>query len=132
MPRYAPAITLDQLKSLCNQKLGIGTEDFDPYEFPAYIQNDLSKVQFDLENWRIGNADPNYSKYPSDHDGLRGYPCGYEVLPNGLPVLFVNAGGDWELIPSLLCSLLGRCEDESLHSIRWQLLEQERKMRVRF
>jgi hypothetical protein len=96
MPRYAPTITLDQLKSLCHQKLGIGTDDFDPYEFPAYIQKDLDKVQFDLENWCIGNADPSYTKYPSDHEGLAGYPCGYEVLSNDLPVLFVNAGGDWE------------------------------------
>lgn len=96
MARHAILITLDKFKELCREKLGVGTAEFDPYEFPEHIQKDLAKVQFDFENWCIGNADPSYEKYPTDHRGYMGYPCGYEVLPNGLPVLFVNAGGDWE------------------------------------
>lgn len=96
MSRLAPLITLDKFKSLCHDKLRVGTDDFDPYEFPAHINKDLAKIQFDFENYNIGNADPSYEKYPTDHEGYNNYPCGYELLPNGLPVLFVNAGGDWE------------------------------------
>ena len=99
MSRFATIITLDEFKSKCKDKLGIGTEDFDMYDmlesFPK-IEKDLSKIQSDFENWNIGNADPSYEKYPSDHQGYNGYPCGYEVLENGMPILFVNAGGDWE------------------------------------
>lgn len=93
MPRYAKQTSLEEFKNLCQTKLGVGTDDFDPYEFPDHILKDLAKVNFDFENWCIGNADPSFERYPSDHEGYMGYPCGYEVLPNGLPVLFVNAGG---------------------------------------
>ena len=97
MSRKAPIISLDELKKLCREKLAIGTEDFDPYEnFTSKINDDLKKVNFDFENWNIGNADPSFERYPSDHSGFCNYPVGYETLPNGLPVLFVNAGGDWE------------------------------------
>jgi hypothetical protein len=49
MSRLAPLITLDKFKSLCHDKLRVGTDDFDPYEFPAHIRKDLAKIQFDFE-----------------------------------------------------------------------------------
>jgi hypothetical protein len=105
MSRHAKLITLDAFKDLCEKKLGIDTEELDLYEVldsHPIIEKDLAKIEFSMENWSIGNADPNYAKYPSDCEGFSGYPCGYEVLPNGLPVLFVNAGGDWEF-PICFC-----------------------------
>lgn len=96
MSRFTEIITLDKFKDICLQKLGVGTDEFDPYEFPETLVKDLSKVNFDFENWNIGDADPGYEKYPSSHDGFAGYPCGFKVLGNGMPALFVNAGGDWE------------------------------------
>jgi hypothetical protein len=100
MPRFAPIITMDDFKTKCNKAFNIDKEGLDPYEFPTTIKDDLKKVNFDFENYEIGNADPNYSKYPSE--GFNGYPCGYQLLPNNLPVLFVNAGGDWEF-PICFC-----------------------------
>ena len=96
MSRFAPIITLDEFKEICLKELKAGTSDFHPDNFSNKIQKDISKIQFDFENWDIGNADYNYDKYPTDHQGFADYPCGYKVLKNGLPVLFVNAGGDWE------------------------------------
>jgi len=96
MSRLTEIITLDKFKSICLQKLGVGTEDFDVFEMGETIDKDLSKINFSMENWDIGNASHNYEKYPSDHNGFVGYPCGFKVLENGMPVLFVNAGGDWE------------------------------------
>jgi hypothetical protein len=96
MSRFTEIITLDKFKDICRQKLGVGTDEFDPYEFPETIVKDLAKVNFDFENWNIGDASPKYEKYPSDHKGFAGYPCGFKVLDNGMPALFVNAGGDWE------------------------------------
>jgi hypothetical protein len=96
MARFATIVTLEEFKGLCRTKLGVGTDEFDPYELPSKIQSDLNKVQFDCENYCIGNADPSYERFPTDHQGYLDYPCGYETLENGLPVLFVNAGGDWE------------------------------------
>ena len=53
-------------------------------------------MSFDFENHEIGNAyrnfDPKYESKKTDSD----YPYGYEVLENGMPCLFVQAGGDWE------------------------------------
>jgi hypothetical protein len=60
---------------------------FDPYELPDQISDDISKVEFDFENYEIEN-DPGYGAYK----GL----TGWQVHPNGLPFLGVQAGGDWE------------------------------------
>jgi len=97
MSRFATKITLDELKSKLEKYLG-GEEYWEfPYNLPnKIIESDLAKVNFDFENWDVGNASQNYDEYPTDHQGFNGYPCGYEVLENGMPVLFVNAGGDWE------------------------------------
>jgi hypothetical protein len=96
MSRFAKAITLEEFKEICKKRIHVGTDEFDPYEMSETITKDLAKIQFDMENWCIGNADIDFEKYPSDHKGYSNYPCGYEVLENGMPVLFVNAGGDWE------------------------------------
>ena len=82
MPRLAPIITLDELKE--KLKPILGNEEF-PYEMPEKLTKDISKVEFDFEN------------YEYEGNGFMNYPCGFRVLPNGLPVLFVNAGGDWEV-----------------------------------
>ena len=99
MARKAPIISLDELKT----KIGKYIKSYDdptydddeefPYNLPLKVlDSDLAKVEFDLENYSLGGADPNY---PSDQ-GYSGYPCGYKILPSGIPVLLVNAGGDWE------------------------------------
>jgi hypothetical protein len=92
MSRFAPIISLSEFKKLCETKLKIGEEEFYDFEFEnRKITNDLSKVNFDTENFTIGNADES-----NPGSCFANYPCGYEVLENGLPVLFANAGGDWE------------------------------------
>jgi hypothetical protein len=96
MPRFAVNLTLQEFKDKCEEIFDISNGEFDPYEFPETINKDLSKLDFSFENWCIGNASPNYSKYPNSYTGFCEYPVGYEVLSNNLPVLFVNAGGDWE------------------------------------
>jgi hypothetical protein len=83
MSRFTEIITLEEFKAICLGKLGVGTDEFDPYEFPETIVKDLAKVNFDFENWDI-------------EDGFAEYPCGFKILANGMPTLFVNAGGDWE------------------------------------
>lgn len=95
MSRYAPIITMDEFKDKCNKTFNIDTDGFNPHDgLSSTIKKDISKVNFDFENYEIGNADPNYGEYSSK--GFNGYPCGYQLLPNNLPVMFVNAGGDWE------------------------------------
>jgi hypothetical protein len=93
MKRKAPKISLEEFKALCQKKLNVG-EEFDPYDLPEKIYKDIKKVEFDLENYSIGSA--------ANEKGFDKYPCGYEVLDNGLPVLFINAGGDWEF-PICFC-----------------------------
>jgi hypothetical protein len=85
MARKAPIITLDDLKSRLNKYINYD-EDSDgfPYNLPEKALSDISKIEFDFENWCIG------------HQGYVGYPCGYHILPSGIPILLVNAGGDWE------------------------------------
>lgn len=93
MSRKAPIITLDEFKEKIKP---LFTEDVHgetpfPYELPEIIAKDLKKVIFDFENWNAGDADPGYNpKYEGDSTN------GYRVLSNNLPVLFCEAGGDWE------------------------------------
>lgn len=53
-------------------------------QLPVMVEKDLT-VDFDFENCE-------YEQKESYMD----YPCGFETLPNGVNVLFINAGGDWE------------------------------------
>lgn len=50
------------------------------------VQKDISKIQFDCENIGI----------EEDEFNMEGFEPGYETLANGVPVLWVGAGGDWE------------------------------------
>lgn len=80
MSRKAKIISLEEFKEKCEKVM---RDNWFP-DTPA-IAKDIAKIEFDCENveWQNGQ-------------GFMEYPCGYEVLSNGLPVLFVNAGGDWE------------------------------------
>lgn len=49
------------------------------------FESDLKKVDFSTENMEFKAG-----------AGYMSYPCGYMQLANGMPCLFVNAGGDWE------------------------------------
>ena len=62
-------------------------DDTFPWEMPAQISKDLSKVKFDWEN---------YSSFDQTPPGFADYPVGYRELKPGFHVFFVNAGGDWE------------------------------------
>lgn len=63
-------------------------DDEFPYDLPQQILKDLSKVQFDFEN---------YTEFDDDEGFCNGkYPVGYRKLVDDFHVFFVNAGGDWE------------------------------------
>jgi hypothetical protein len=103
MVRKAPIITLSDFKEKMSKYIKdfndptYGNSEEFPYNLPTKVlESDLTKIEFDFENYCIGNADPGFKKYLMDHKGYCGYPCGYKLLPSGIPVLFVNAGGDWE------------------------------------
>ena len=57
-----------------------------PYDLPQKIKDDLSKVNFDWENYTGFNETSGY--------GL--YPVGHRELVKDFHVFFINAGGDWE------------------------------------
>jgi hypothetical protein len=98
MARKAPIITLDEfktkigkyIKSYNDPSYDDNDEEF-PYNLPEKVNSDLAKIEFDFENYSVGDANPNY-----EDKGYSGYPCGYKILPSGIPVLLVNSGGDWE------------------------------------
>jgi len=81
MSRYFKPINLAEFKKKINPL--VEGEDF-PYSLPPVIEKDLNKVNFAFENYEYGDS------------GFCDYPCGYKVLSNGMPCLFVNSGGDWE------------------------------------
>jgi hypothetical protein len=70
---------------LARVKTLMESEDF-PYELPSQIEKDLSKVNFDWENFTNFNETISFASYP----------VGYRELKPGFHVFFVNAGGDWE------------------------------------
>ena len=84
MSRFYSPITLEELKHKLQPIIEDedGDEEF-PYNLPKKVEKDIKKVQFDFENWEISG-------------GYMGYPCGYKMINPDFPVLFVNAGGDWE------------------------------------
>ena len=59
-------------------------EEF-PYDIPSIIEKDLSKVNFDWEN---------YTMFEDDNDF--GYPIGYHELSPNFHIYLNSAGGDWE------------------------------------
>ena len=95
MGRYAKAgTTIEELKSKIDDAGGM-------YEvvYLDKVQDDLKKVSFDCEN--VTDAD--------DEEGgfcMPGFTHGYDTLPNGVPVCWVGAGGDWE-DPLAFCVYIG-------------------------
>jgi len=91
--KFVP-ITVDELK----KKIKAKVEKLNPemagefHWLPEMISTDptlskdLSKVEFDFENWSI-DAEQNFG--PAEI-------VGYRTLLNGMPFLGVSAGGDWE------------------------------------
>lgn len=73
---YGVLTSLSEFKDICKT---IGETDSFNNEL---IERDIP-IAFDCENFEFEKSFVNY-------------PCGYHVLDNGLPVLFINAGGDWE------------------------------------
>lgn len=73
--------------------------------YEKQMQEDLKGVEFDCEN----------VTEPDDEEGFRmpGFKHGYDVLPNGVPVCWVGAGGDWE-DPLAFCMFIG--EDGEFHA----------------
>lgn len=73
--------------------------------YQSKIQDDLKKIEFDCENVTD----------PDDEEGFNmpGFRHGYDTLPNGVPVCWVGAGGDWE-DPLAFCVYIG--EDGSLRA----------------
>lgn len=62
-------------------------------------------VQDDLSNSGVGFDCENFTAEPGEYD-MNGFEPGYGSLPNGVPVLWVGAGGDWEG-PVAFCVYIG-------------------------
>ena len=99
-------LTIEDLKNAIGKHDGIHSV---VYETPA--DDDISVVYFDTENMeRFGHED-SYNHLP----GLENLD-GYEMLGEGestFPVLWVAAGGDWEL-PLVFVLFIG--EDGEIHA----------------
>jgi hypothetical protein len=104
MARKAPIISLNEFELKMSKYIksyndpDCGNDEEFPYNLPSIVlDSDLTKIEFDFENYCIGDANPdcNEQEY-TDYYDYTNYPCGYKILPSGIPVLLVNAGGDWE------------------------------------
>lgn len=89
MARYYKPVTELEFKTKIVEFLD--KYEHDLYELPQTIQKDLSKVEFDYENYEFG-----YSDYHKRFDINKDRGIGYFDLGNDLHVLFCFAGGDWE------------------------------------
>ena len=58
------------------------------YGLTSQVNKDISKVEFDFENYEDTNG--------SGYNGCETI-TGFNVAPNGLPFLGISAGGDWEI-----------------------------------
>jgi len=83
MARYYGEISKDDFFNKIKEVMD--NEEY-PYEMTPKIWQDLSKINFDCENY----TDYKYT------EGFAEYPVGYRELKEGFHVFFVNAGGDWE------------------------------------
>jgi len=93
MSRYFKKITLDEFKE--KLKPMISNEEF-PYEgIPDAVSKEW-KVTSDWENFECGKDYNTEELKEGKVQGFSNYPCGLRMLSNGMPVLFINAGGDWE------------------------------------
>lgn len=94
MSRYAKAgITVEELKA----KIDAAGGAYEVANMPK-IQNDLKKIYFSCENVTDPDEGENFD--------MPGFQSGYELLPNGVAVCWVGAGGDWE-DPLALCVYIG-------------------------
>lgn len=84
MSRHFELITVDELKKRI-EACRLKDEWVDYRRLTPTVEKDLDKVRFDCEN--ITNED---TKFGSEAI------LGYHTLPNGMPILGVCAGGDWE------------------------------------
>ena len=99
-------MTIEDLKNAIDKHDGIHSA---LYENPA--DDDISVVNFDTENMERFGTEYSYNHLP----GLENLD-GYEMLGEGdsaFPVLWVAAGGDWEL-PLVFVLYIG--EDGKLHA----------------
>jgi hypothetical protein len=101
--RFFEPISLEDFK-LKVQKLFDENGEYEfPYSMPKTIEKDISKVNFDFENYEIGvkvihgkSGDKCLGFEDVPGTGYMNYPTGFIILPNNMPAFFVNAGGDWE------------------------------------
>lgn len=96
MGRYAKAgVTEEDLKQKIEDAGGM-------YEvvWQNKVRDDLKKIEFDCENV-TDEGDEDEGGF-----GMPGFQHGYDVLPNGIPVCWVGAGGDWE-DPLAFCVYIG-------------------------
>jgi hypothetical protein len=87
MSRVFVPITLNELKKKVDDALG--EDGYDYRHLTPVIEKDLDKVNFSTENLEAGNG--------SVKDLV-----GYHMLSNGMPILGISAGGDWEY-PIFFC-----------------------------
>ena len=92
MPRYAKQnITVKDLEDKINKAGGISE-----VLYTSNVLNDLEKIEFDLENFtNIG-----------EEFEMPGFQPGFDTLSNGVGVLWIGAGGDWEF-PIAFCLYIG-------------------------
>jgi hypothetical protein len=64
------------------------TDNINVWDFPEKIQKDISKVEFDFENYEYVKG--------SGYNGCKDI-TGYNVTSHGLPYWGWVAGGDWEM-----------------------------------
>lgn len=81
---------LDKVKDLMES-------DSFPFVLPPAIARDLSKVNFDWENYTSFDDTRGFGNGYADANGvISTYPVGYKSLPQSFHIFYVNAGGDWE------------------------------------
>ena len=98
-------MTVDDLTNLIDEY-----DDLSDAVYGTDVEDDLSRVRFDLENLERFGTEDSYTHFPglSDMEG-------YEMLGEGgsaFPVLWCAAGGDWEM-PLVFIIYVG--EDGKLH-----------------
>lgn len=89
MSRFFVPITVDELKKKIDAALG--EDGYDYRHLTPVIEKDLDKVNFSTENLEAEHG------YGSVKDLV-----GYHMLSNGMPILGISAGGDWEY-PMFFC-----------------------------
>ena len=99
-------LTIEDLKNLVGKYDGL---HYALYENPA--DDDISSVNFDTENMERFGTEYSYNHLPG-LENLDGYEMLGEKGDSAFPVLWVAAGGDWEL-PLVFVLYIG--EDVKLH-----------------